>query len=412
VNPDPPSSAPTGAVPRRRRRLDRLIAAGLVDSFGLALGWTVFILQAVESQGLGTAAVYSSAMLLGIALSAPAAGVLAARLDGRRLLQSTAAVEAFLRGAVFVLLFVGFPVPALALLVVVTNIVAWSGYAGMRAEIATESAGRRTRALTWYAGGIAAVEAAGAAVAALLPVGVSSGIHGPVLLSVVVIYVVSLIPTFFVARGSRLPRSLPVRERFPLLRCAPTLAGGFAVMLLASGPAFLAVALTAEFAGRAWVAPAAIAFTIGAIVAPLVVAGLERRRLPATVVWPLLGVGMIGGWALAPVSIAGLLLAQFLSGMFMTSLEGTIDARVADLVPDRVTAGMGWGGAVRALGGAAAVGSAPAIVATVGLGAASAVAGVVLAVIALLGLVRLALVQAIAPPVPVPDGVGAARSRR
>ena len=396
---------------RNRRRLDRLIVAGLVDSFGLALGWTIFILQAVESQGLGTAAVYSSAMLLGIGLSAPAAGLLAARLDGRRLLQSTAAAEGLLRGAVFVLLFLGLPVPVLALLVVVTNVVAWSGYAAMRAEIATEAIGRRTRALTWYAGGIAAVEAAGVAVAALLPVSVSGTTTGPVLLAVVVVYVVSLAPTFLVARGSRVPRSTPVRERFPLLRCAPMFAGGFAVMLLASGPAFLAVALTAELAGRVWVAPAALAFTAGAVVAPLVVGGLERRRLPATVVWPLLGVGMIGGWALAPVSVAGLMLAQLLSGIFMTSLEGTIDARVAELVPERVTAGMGWAGAVRAFGGAAAVASAPAVVATAGLGAASAVAGIVLASVALLGLIRLALAHGLAPS-RIPDGVGTARSHR
>ena len=123
----------------RRRRLDRLIAAGLVDSFGLSLGWTVLLLHAVSAQGLGTAAAYSSAMLVGIALSAPAAGFLAARLDGRHLLQSTAVVEGGLRGGVFALLLLGFPVPVVALLVAVTNVVAWTGYAGMRAEIAAES---------------------------------------------------------------------------------------------------------------------------------------------------------------------------------------------------------------------------------------------------------------------------------
>ena len=91
----------------RRRRLDRLVAAGLIDSFGLALGWTVFLLHAVAAHGLGTAAAYSAAMLVGIALSAPVAGVVAARLDGRRLLRSTAVVEAALRGGVFALLLLG-----------------------------------------------------------------------------------------------------------------------------------------------------------------------------------------------------------------------------------------------------------------------------------------------------------------
>ena len=181
-------------------------------------------------------------------------------------------------------------------------------------------------------------------------------------------------------------------------------------MLVASGPAFLAVALTAELHGRMWVAPAAAAFTAGALLAPLVLAGLERRKLPATALWPLLGVGMIGGWALAPLGVAGLLFAQCLSGIFMTSLEGTIDARVADVVPEHVTAGMGWAAAVRALGSATAVASAPAVIATAGLGAGSAVAGILLATVALLAIVRIAVVRGLGRP-GTPDAVGAARSQ-
>ena len=189
----------------RRRRLDRLVAAGLIDSFGLALGWTVFLLHAVAAHGLGTAAAYSAAMLFGIALSAPVAGVAAARLDGRRLLRSTAVAEAALRGGVFALLLLGLPLPVLALVVFATNVVAWTGYAGMRAEIAAESEGRRrTRALTWYAGGIAAIEAAGAAVAALLPVGPDGTVTGPLLVVVILVYVIVLVPTFLVARSSRI----------------------------------------------------------------------------------------------------------------------------------------------------------------------------------------------------------------
>ena len=377
----------SGTAGSRDTRLNRLIAAGLIDSFGLALGWTVFVLHAVAIQGLGTAAAYSAAMLVGIGLSAPVAGVLASRLDGRHLLQSTAVVEGALRAGVFVLLVLDFPVPVIAALVVVSNVVAWTGYAGMRAEIANEAGTGRTRALTWYAGGVAAIEAAGAGVAAVLPVGAAGTVTGTLLLVVVAVHALVLLPTFLVARGSRVVRSVRIRGHFPLLRCAPMFAGGFAVMLVASGPVFLAVALTAKLHGRVWVAPAAIAFTAGALIAPLAVAALERRRLPATVLWPLLGVGMIAGWALAPLHPAGLLLAQAMSGIFLTSLEGTIDARVAEAVPEQVTAGMGWAGAVRALGSAAAVGGAPAMIAVAGLGAASALAGAVLASVALVALV-------------------------
>ena len=69
-------------------------------------------------------------MLVGIALSAPVAGVVAARLDGRRLLRSTAVAEATLRGGVFAMLLLGLPLPVLALLVVVTNVVAWTATPG------------------------------------------------------------------------------------------------------------------------------------------------------------------------------------------------------------------------------------------------------------------------------------------
>lgn len=98
---------------------------------------------------------------------------------------------------------------------------------------------------------------------------------------------------------------------------------------------------------------------------------------------------MIGGWSVAAWSVGGLLFAQFLSGVFMTSLEGTIDARVAETVPEQVTAGMAWAGAARALGSAAAVASAPAAIAVGGLGAASGLSGAVLASLACVGLVGL-----------------------
>ena len=98
---------------------------------------------------------------------------------------------------------------------------------------------------------------------------------------------------------------------------------------------------------------------------------------------------MIGGLSVAAWSVGGLLFAQLLSGVFMTSLEGTIDARVAETVPEQVTAGMAWAGAVRALGSAAAAALAPTAIAVGGLGAASGFSGAVLAAIACVGLIDL-----------------------
>ena len=38
---------------------------------------------------------------------------------------------------------------------------------------------------------------------------------------------------------------------------------------------------------------------------------------------------MVIGWVLAPAHVAGLLVAQFLSGLSLTAFEGVMDARVA-----------------------------------------------------------------------------------
>ena len=366
-------------------RLNRLIAAGLVDSFGLAFGWTVFVLYVVEEQGLVAAGVVNGAMLVGIGLSAPAAGWLASLMNGRLLLQSTAIVEAGMRVGTFLLLLLGVPLLVVAFAVMLTSVVAWTGYAGMRAEVAAVAAKSRARALTWYVGGIAAVEAAGAATAAGLPTGPSGTVAGGVLIGVIVLYAACLAPTFLVARSSIVARSRSVVDLSALRRCTPALGGGFAVMLLASGPTFLAVALAYELYGRLWVAPAAMAFAIGALIAPSVVSVLVRRGYPPAYSWPLLGVGLIAGWIAAPWHPAGLLAAQLLSGVFMTALEGVIDARIADDGEETITGLLGWSGATRALGGAAAVFAAPTLIAGAGLGAVSAVAGAALAAAALVG---------------------------
>ena len=70
-------------------RLRRLIATALVDSFGLSLGWTVFSLHVTRGHGLAGLGLCNAAMLVGVALSAPAAARLSTRLDGRALLRAT-----------------------------------------------------------------------------------------------------------------------------------------------------------------------------------------------------------------------------------------------------------------------------------------------------------------------------------
>ena len=284
-----------------RRRLVRLMGAGLVDSLCLSVAWTVLMLQVVASYGLAAAGMCSAAMLIGVALSAPVAGWMASLLSGRHLLRAAAAAEATLRVSVFMLLFTDAPVWLLALCISTMNVTAWTGYAGMRAEVAAVSSG--PTALTWYGTIVAAVEAAGVAVAAFLPArgGVSPD---AVLLAVMAAYVLALVPTVIVAGGSSIAPG-GRRARRPDLRrgavSAPTL-GGTVLMFLASAPTLLAVALAADLHGREAVAPAAIAFTLGSLAAPALTRRIPEHRTDHLGLWIACALGMVVGWVLAPAS--------------------------------------------------------------------------------------------------------------
>jgi len=355
-------------------RLRRLIATALVDSFGLSLGWTVFSLQVVRDHGLAGLGLCNAAMLCGVALSAPVAARLSTHLDGRALLRVTATTEAGLRIGTFALLLAGAPLAVVAAAVAASNVVAWTGYAGMRAEVA--AADPRGAAMTWYMVAVAAIEAAGTATAALLPTGPAQPVSGGLLVAVVAGYGACLLPTWLVAGGARVGRASPPPRVAGLLRGprpgpqAGLLASGGLVMLLGSGPTLLAVGLAAELHGTRWVAGSALAFALGSLVAPLAVARLERRAVPPSVAWPALGVGMVAGWAFAAWNPAALLAAQLLSGMCMSALEGDMDARVANRAhsPRGVTAGLATAAALRAFGSAAAVAIAPRVIADVGVG--------------------------------------------
>ncbi len=352
------ASSPAAAWVLQRRRLRAVTAAGLIDSLGLSIGWTFFNLYAVHTQGLAAVGTYNGALFTGVALSAPVTGWLSSRLGGRRLLRTTASVEAALRVASFVLLIEGAPVGIVALCVTAVGMTAWTGYAGMRAEIA--AADRRAGALAWYLGAIASIEGIGAAAAALLPLSLTALRSPGALAAILALYAGVLIPTFVVAGGSEVERAIDRVSLRSMTRHSRAIAGGFAVMLLASGPTFLAVGLAAKLHGRTAVAYSALAFLAGSLLAPRLATLLERRRVPAPLLWPALGALVAGGWIAAPWSVGGLVVAQFVAGLALPALEGTIDASVAGRESSgRITAGLAWAAAARAIGTAGAVSVAP-----------------------------------------------------
>jgi len=371
-------------------------------------------------------------MLVGVALSAPAAARLSTHLDGQALLRATAATEAVLRVGTFALLLAGAPLAAVAAAVTASNVVAWTGYAGMRAEVA--AADPRGAAMTWYMVTVAAIEAAGTATAALLPTGPGSLVSVGLLVAVIACHAACLLPTWLVAANARVPRAprvqrvprvqpaararpvgraspRPVSPRAPSIPADPRrvprwgsltdrggegrtpstaplnglLASGGLVMLLGSGPTLLAVGLAAQLHGTRWVAGSALAFAAGSLLAPLAVARLDRRAVPPSIAWPVLGVGMVAGWSFAAWYPAALLVAQVLSGMCMSALEGDMDARVAagNTSGRGVTAGLASAAALRAFGSATAVAIAPRVIAEAGIGWLAAALATGLATLAL-----------------------------
>jgi hypothetical protein len=296
--------------------------------------------------GLGDASLYSAAMLVGVVLSAPVTGWLSRRLTGRALRRGAASVELLLRLAVLGGLVAGLPSWSVALGIGLLNVVAWTGYAGMRAEVnAVDSS---SKSMTRYAVGIAGIEAAGTALAALLPKGVAGYPTGWLLVAVFLVYGGSIVPTMITARRARMsplggaaPRRLPapgipttavVRRahsdvRLPSVRL---LVAGGAIMLIASGPILLAVPVTEELHGSGWVAGAAIAFSLGTLLSTRAVDAVAGLKLPAVLRWTLWGLGMLVGWIFAPAYAPMVLVAQFVAGLSQTAFEGDMDARVAE----------------------------------------------------------------------------------
>jgi hypothetical protein len=357
------------------------MVAGLVDSFGLALGWTLFNLTAVERGGLGAAALFNAAMLVGIVLSAPVTTWLARRVPGRTLLTGAATTELALRFVTIGALLAGWPTPAVAAGVVVMYAAAFAGFAAMRAEVAAVDA--RPRAMTRYGMIILAVEATGAAIAAVLPRAAAVWIIPG--------YGLSLVPTLLAARRARVVNASTGSVRLPVR----VLAGGAGVALLAYGPTLLYVALGTELHGARSVAFAAVAFSLGCLVSPGVAEAVARLRLPATLAWPLWGVGMLAGWVLAPWNIVGLCVAQGLSGICLTAFEGGMDARLAQqAAPGAVTTVLAWTASTRAMGGAVAVRAVPVLVAAPAIGVMASGSATVLA---LGGVVATAVVSVLAP---------------
>jgi hypothetical protein len=154
-------------------------------------------------------------------------------------------------------------------------------------------------------------------------------------------------------------------------------------MLLAAGPALLAIPVTEQLHGDGWVAGAAVAFSLGCLLSTAAVEWIGKLHLPVVLRWSLWGLGMLVGWILAPAFAPMVLVAQFLAGLSQTAFEGDMDARVAADAPrESVTRHLAYAASVRALGGAVAVRMLPMLVAASAIGTVASGASLVLGVTA------------------------------
>lgn len=356
-------------------RARQLLVAGAVDSVGLALGWAVFNLLAVYKHGLAAVGLLNAAMFVGVAVAAPVAARLTARFDGKHTLQVTAVTEALLRVASLALLYIDAPLALLLPVVAAMNVAAWIGFAAMRVEVDAIDTG--STGMTRYLAMTLGLEALGASLAAFLPISAHGGLAAGWLIAVVAAYALSLLPTMFVARGSTVAVRSQVAVR-PSARDRWILFSGAFVMVVASGPTLLFVALAARLHGRQAVAGAAIAFAVGSLLAPWLTSRLERVNLAGEASWPLWCLGMVAGWAAAPWSLEGMWLAQLLSGLCLAGFQGEMDHALAQgRVDGQATTVLTQASAARAVGSAVAVRLVPAFVAAGSFAAFAGVAGLV-----------------------------------
>ena len=221
--------------------------------------------------------------------------------------------------------------------------------AGARPEMAAAAGNDRARALTWYAAGIGAIEAAGAAVAALLPVGANGAPEGVLLVVVVA--------------------QLRALARPDARRCA-TCTGQAPPGAARGHPrARHAGALTEHSPSPRW--PRLLPCWVwrsrrsctGARGSRRRRSGSDRRARRAARCGPALGTRACRRLAgarrapdrrvdLAAASPAGLLVAQCASGLAPSALNGLFDARVASGEDD--TAALGWAASARSLAGQSA----------------------------------------------------------
>ena len=150
------------------------MVAGWLDSPCLSFAWTLPLLEVVERYGLRFAGQAGAAMLTETALSAPVPSQPSVWLGGRQLLCTADATATVLWMSVLGVLSRDVSMWPLAVCRAAINVTAWTGYAGMRAEVAAIAPSPKT--ITWYGTGVAAVEALGAAAAVLVP---ASAMDGP-----------------------------------------------------------------------------------------------------------------------------------------------------------------------------------------------------------------------------------------
>jgi hypothetical protein len=96
------------------------------------------------------------------------------------------------------------------------------------------------------------------------------------------------------------------------------------------------------------------------------------------------GIVMLIGWIAAPWHVAGLCLAQFMSGIGLTAFEGGMDARVAGASAGgpggAVTTALAWTAAIRATGSAVAVRVLPLLVSAPAIGSVAGAGSSLLAI--------------------------------
>lgn len=345
-----------------------MLTAQLVDGFGGRLHSVLLAIVATRIAGLDGFARFAAAGLIGTMLAAVVTGLVGRRVSGRGILGGAALALTAFRLLQYGIILSGAGIGAMASIQLVSSL---CGTMMMQASKAQAPADKRddngSSSLAWMNGvnGLGGVMGTGAAslLTIFAPVWLFTAAGATVVCA-------SSLPMLRFALRTQVATLPEPMDLASYRRIAPSVLLGAAASLFVASLPTLKNGVVVDLYSEGWLAPVAAVGVAGNLLAASVIQRLAPRARTVrndAVVWPLLGVLGVLGWAVADQGVAFLMGAQVLAGFAGQLLAALTEARIVNLVGrSRATAALSAAEATAALGTSGMVMMLPTLLSSVG----------------------------------------------